>query len=219
MDNNKLFLSHIDDLVSSVKRGRKYAFTSFLNLEQVSEALLYIKRYSNIGFLFYGGYEDAERKILGFSVDTDIDFFVFPITTLCFDFSNKASISHRDVLGSLMSLGIKRELIGDIIFTDKVCYIFVDSKIASFVCMNLNSVRSVNVNVSVYDGDIEYSPSFEECSCIVSSMRLDCVVSEIVNKSRTYSALSVRHIGKFRVYSDEGVTKKNRIKLKILKYI
>lgn len=244
-DENKLLISHINDMIMSVKKGRKFAFSSFLNEEQLSLACCYAEKFI-VDYASYGGYDDAERCIIGFGADGLPQNCCFPITTLCFDTKGKTDISHRHVLGSLMSLGIKRECIGDIIFVEEKCIIFCDTKIADYICYNLTSVSNLRVDVVKMTEQVEFSRSFEEIICIVASMRLDCVVSELSNKSRTAASeliegglvfingiqtqkkdktivpgevISIRRVGKFLIEEFVGTTKKNRIKLKILKYI
>jgi len=242
---NKLLLSHIDDLINAVKKGRRFAFTPFLSIDQISDVIGYLGN-RNIDFCLYGGYEDAERCIVGLGSDSPPEKYHFPLVSLEFMLNSNVDISHRHVLGSLMSLGIKRECIGDIVFTDDKCVFFVEAKIAEYIQLNLLSVSKLRVEVSLSDLDIDLSRSFEECSCIVASMRLDCIISELARKSRSYaceliehglvfvdgvqcqkkdklidagSVISIRRIGKFKIDTIDGKTKKDRIKLKILKYI
>ena len=243
--DTNIFLSHIEDLIASVKRGRKFSFSMFLNEEQQSFVFNHAKK-SGVCFSLYGGYDFAQRCIAGFSLGEKPDDYVFPITVLSFDIGGRVSIAHRDVLGSLMALGIKRECIGDILFSTNKCYIFVQSKIADYILSNLFTVSSYHIDLCIHEGDLDFERSFEERFCIVSSMRLDCIISELASLSRTRSAqiiedgavfingeqclkkdktvlvgnvISIRHIGKFIISSEDGLTKKNRIKLKILMYI
>lgn len=244
MTDNTVLLSHLEDLMQSVRRGRRCAFSNFLNQEERSIALSYFKK-CDIQFCFYGGNENADRTVLAFGVSNESECS-FPITALSFEFKSDYNISHQSVLGALMSLGIKRELVGDIIFCDNKCYIFVISSIADYIITNLSSISRYPVKLeTVYDA-ISIKPRFEEISLIVSSMRLDCIVSEVINSSRSKATelieqgvvfinslqcvkkdkivndgdiLSIRKYGKFIVDSQLGLTKKDRIKIKILKYV
>ena len=245
ISDNKLLLSHIDDLINAVKKGRRFVFTPFLSIDQISDVIGYLRN-RNIDFCLYGGYEDAERCIVGLGTDSPPENYIFPLSSLEFLLNSNVEITHRHVLGALMSLGIKRECIGDIVFTEDKCVFFVETKIAEYIQLNLFSVSKlrVEVNLSSFDGDL--SRSFEECGCIVASMRLDCIISELAHKSRSYacelierglvfvdgiqcqkkdklvdekSIISIRKVGKFKIDSIDGKTKKDRIKLKILKYI
>ncbi len=244
-DDNKILISHLNDLISSVKKGRKYAFSSFLNVDQLSCAYS-ILRSTDINYFVFGGYDDAERCIVGFGCDDAPEDYCFPISKVSFSLKNNLSINHRNVLGSLMSLGIKRECIGDILFKENVCYIFVDSKIEEFLLMNFNSVSSMHIELDIVTDKIDFTKEFEQKYITVSSLRLDCIVGELANKSRKVSAeliesgmtylnsiqcqkkdkvvscgdiISIRRIGKFKIEDIGGYTKKNRLKVNILKYI
>ncbi len=245
INENKILLSHLDDLLYSIKKGRKYAFSSFLNIEQLSSAcsLAYA---NNANYKVFGGYEDAERCLIGFGCDDIPETYMFPITTISFSLKNNDSINHRNVLGSIMSLGVKRECIGDIVFKDGFCYVFVDSKISDFLLTNFNTISSMHIDPQIETEQIDFVKEFENINITVSSLRLDCIVCELVKKSRTASAeiiesglvfvnglqcqkkdkninendvISIRRIGKFKIGQLLGYTKKNRVKLNILKYI
>ena len=244
-DENKILLSHLDDLLNSVKKGRKYAFSSFLNVEQLS--LVYsVLANQRVDFAVFGGYEDAERCMIGFGCDEIPESYMFPITTIVFSLKNNESINHRNVLGSLMSLGVKRECIGDIIFKDDNCYFFADSKMADFLITNFTAVSSMHIEPEIITDQVHFVKEFESINTTVSSLRLDCVVSELANKSRSSATqlvesgfvyvnsvqcqkkdknisendvISIRRVGKYKIGQVLGYTKKNRIKLNILKYI
>lgn len=245
IEESKLLLSKTDDLIASVKRGRRFAFTYFLNPEEQKTVCDRIASCS-LSFSVNGGYDGSERNMVcvyDSSVPTDLSF---PVSALVFSYSGYDKITHRDVLGALTSLGIKREFIGDIIFFDKKCVFFTDFKITQFVIQNLLSVKNNNVSVSECFEDITYTRSYEQKDIIVSSMRLDCLIGELCSVSRTAASelicaglvfvngtetrkkdktviegdiISVRKKGKYRVDLNCGTTKKGRIKLKVLKYI
>lgn len=242
MTDINILISHLNDLMQSVKGGRRCAFSNFLNQEEHSVALNYFKK-CDVPFCFYGGSENAERTILAFGIENEFECS-FPISVLYFN--PKDNITHQSVLGALMSLGIKRELIGDIVFCDEKCFIFVVNNIADYIVTNLNSISRYPVKLEISNEDVVIKTRFEEMALIVSSMRLDCIVSEIINSSRTKATefieqgivfvnslqctkkdktitegdvLSIRKYGKFIVDSKLGLTKKDRIKINIKKYI
>ena len=134
-NENNIIISRLNDLLVSVKKGRRFAFSSFLNAEQLSAAYSSVCS-GDVEFSVFGGFEDAERCIIGFGCDTAPEPNDFPISIISFSLKNNHSINHRNVLGSLMSLGIKRECVGDIVFKDDKCYIFADNKITDFLLFN-----------------------------------------------------------------------------------
>ncbi len=245
IDENKILISHITDLIDSVKRGRRLAFTSFLSDEQYSVVNSILSK-SKVNFSRFGGYSNASRAIVAISADDLPTAVLYPIDTLFFELKDNIDIGHRNVLGALMSLGVKRECIGDIVFNDGKCFVFVQSKMSDFICMNLTSISHFPIKLLKFEGSVEIEARYESLCCIVSSFRLDCFISEIANKSRNSateiiesgfvfvdgvqcqkkdkiidvgSTISIRKIGKFKIESLCGTTKKERFKLNILKYI
>lgn len=244
MDKN-ILLSHIRDLAQSVKRGKAFAFSEFLSFEELQIAKD-VANNSGVSYTIFGGFDDAQRNVIGFGCTNFEQNLYYPIATICFDIKPYMDIKHSSVLGALMSLGIKRECIGDIIFFNNKCCIFVLDKMSDFVVSNLTSVSKYPISLFYHYDKVEYTPKFEQIDIIVPSMRLDCIVSEIIKSSRKTASeiiesrlvfvngkecvkkdktvncndiLTVRKFGKFKIDSTNGVTKKDRIKLKILKYI
>ena len=156
-------------------------------------------------------------------------------------------MSHRDYLGSLMALGIKREMVGDIVVTEKGCHFFAVKSIAGYICENLKRTGRGSVNCSIID--IESLPQNEDNGktvfSSVASLRLDCVVaaafsmsrtaaSEAINKGVVYvdnvqcfksdytltegSKIVLRGKGKALIEEITGQSKKGRMHLLIKKY-
>ena len=129
IDEQKLLVSKIEDLIYAVSRGKAYSFTHFLSLEEQAVAENVAKR-NKIGCYKFGGYDDCERSILSFYIVDKPEIYLFPYTVLTFKIKDGCEINHRDVLGALMSLGLKREVIGDILFSKAIFYIFTLDSIA-----------------------------------------------------------------------------------------
>lgn len=96
------------------------------------------------------------------------------------------SLSHRDVMGAFLSLGIKRKKLGDIFVGDGLIQIITAREIAQFVIMNLTTIKHATVKFTAapLSNIKEIKPNWIETSNIVSSLRLDNVVKEIYNISR-----------------------------------
>lgn len=241
---DKLLISKIDDMLISVKNGREIAFSNFLSEDEVVFVTSYLKNKSD-SYTFFGGYEDAQRKVLCI-FDKDLYYEpYFPITPIAFLLKKDFELTHRDVLGSLMSTGVKREFVGDIIFTDTHCVFFTIDKMSEYFLNNFTMVKRLNVEPFIYQGVVEYKHSYIECYFTLSSMRVDCLVSSLANVSRTvaeqlilsgfvnvngvecskkdkcielYDIISIRKKGKFKISELNGFSKKGKIKLKVLKY-
>lgn len=155
--------------------------------------------------------------------------------------------SHRDFLGALMNLGIERSTIGDIVLSEERVYIFCTETIADFLCENLKKVKHTHMKCCRTEKLPEQVfERYEELEEIVSSERIDAVLAKISHMSRSQSlelfrekkvfvnsvlcesndyllkkgdVLSARGIGKM-LY--EGVvyrTKKDKLRIRIKKYV
>jgi RNA-binding protein YlmH len=194
----------------------------------------------------WGGSEDAERVILGFFPDfLTPDPQDFPVTPL--KISNVGGLNHRDVLGSVLGLGIKREMVGDIYFDKDTAVIMCENTAKDYILYNLKTVGRKNVEVTEIDaGNFALKHNFKRSTVIVASLRLDAVVAAVAPMSRQDASrvisqdlvnvnftlanspdkklsegdvISVRHHGRFVIESIAGETRKGRTVLEIKKYI
>lgn len=94
-------------------------------------------------------------------------------------------LSHRDILGALMSLGVKRELFGDIYEYHDDYYVAMDLKIYDYVKDNLTMIKKSKVKLSLTDEQIEIIHQYTSKTFIVSSLRLDKIVSSFYNLPRS----------------------------------
>ncbi|MED9968763.1 MAG: YlmH/Sll1252 family protein [Ruminococcus sp.] len=239
----KLFNSKLDDAVYLCeKRHSPYFFSFFTEEEQaLAERHLDSVHFSN--YSFFGGSEACERKVLGLFYDEQTDF---PVDAILFSFRKTDKLTHRDFLGSLMSLGIERETIGDILFEDGKAVVFVKSEIKDYIMSQISKVGKVGVTLSDADGgSLPHGRGFEEKEYTVSSMRIDNIVSAVSGLSREKSknlilsgSVSVNHLpcqktsrntaagdkltirgkGKFEISGVLGETKKHRIRISIIHY-
>lgn len=243
-DEKQLMLAKIDDIIRSVNT-RSIAFTRFLSESELAAVMPHIR---TCGYFYsdFGGYADAERRVVCISSFGEPTDDMFPIRTLCFKLPRFFEVGHRDVLGALMGLGIKRELVGDIVFENDCCYAFVSESIADYIKDNVTSVGRAAVSFSDSERAVSPRRELEEIPCTLSSMRLDCVVSAVLHLSRSAAeeliedgsvyingiekkkkdaqlkvgdVFTVRHRGRYRVSEEAGTTKKGRLRLRIYKYI
>lgn len=122
------------------------------------------------------------------------------------------NIDHRDVLGSILGLGISRNKIGDIIFTDDEIIIILKNSLTNFVISNLNSIGKYKVEFRRVD-KIDFNKiqdSSKSYIGIVSSLRIDVVLSEITNLSRKNTGILIKS-GKIKI--NHEVSNKNHIEL------
>ena len=242
-NEEKLFLSKMCDIAEKSEVSHKVMFSRFLNPGE--RMLIETRMADDFDISFFGGYDDAERTIAAFGKAwVDIEY---PLCAVKIECRGKKALSHRDYLGSVLSLGIKREHVGDILVKGTDALMFLTEEISDFVTMNLNRIASQTVKIFVTEdlSQFETQRRFKEADVTVSSMRLDCVLSAVMGSSRSqsvsvieeglctvnYSAvknvrtqikngdiIAVRGFGKFVIETDNVLTKKGRIHIKIKKY-
>lgn len=172
-----------------------YTFTEFLS---PAEQALLRSSVQKVPYSFFGGFEGAEKAIAVFGSE-ELCGYVFepPISFVKIEpASQKFSdeLSHRDFLGSIMSLGIKRSTFGDLIVKDNCGYTVCLENIADYICDNLLSIKHTSVRCSVLsEFPKEIIPAPVESEFVVASERLDSVVSAIYKLSRSESKNLVEH--------------------------
>ena len=247
-DEDKILMNHIMDMKYIVEKNYLPKYTFFLNEKQIalSQKMLRFEKFKN--FLYYGGYDDAERKVLClYSEYDDIDIEDYPIVPITFSYRKTDKLSHRDFLGSLMSLNITRNTIGDIIVTDSSTVVFLYSSVADIVLNDISKIGRTGVKVNTgYDIDLCNIKKYQIITGTVASLRLDCILSLALKISREKSRaiiseseitvnylpvckanyvlkendiFTVRGFGKFIFAEINGTTKKDRIYVTIKKFI
>lgn len=119
-EERMLLARALDKLEMAQDRGVP-AHTAILSPGEQASLTDLMNAWGHPRHLFYGGYEDAERRLCAFLPDwQEADDFLAdpegPLAAVQADFPKNADLSHRDILGSLMGLGITREKLGDILF-------------------------------------------------------------------------------------------------------
>lgn len=242
-----LLLARVRDAIEICYRKNFPQFVGFLDDESATLVENTVLKLS-VNFKMFGGYDGAERLMFGvFPEYFDIETGSFPITPITISNKAKEPFSHRDVLGTLMSLGIKREMVGDIIVGMPDTVVFVHNNIAEFVLTNVEKIRSCKVELKRGINDsVSASKKFEDATDTVASLRLDCVIAALCNCSRTKAEelisnslvflngtvsekttkqvtegdkISVRGKGKYIIGNCNEISKRKRIILHFKKYI
>ena len=245
----KLFVSKACDLYARAESTGRSFYTKFLTpLEQKVICDRFPKE--KIDISFSGGYNGSERNVARFSMP-EYDYGYeepYPYCALVISRKSKEVFSHRDYLGSVLGLGIKREMIGDIVIRSSDAVIFCLEEIAQYIEDNLFKIGHANVAVKRAESieNLEITRNFEELSLTVSSMRADCIVSALCNVSRSGASeliergyvtlnyevlssnsrnmcaddvISVRGKGKFKIGSDSKPTRKGRLHISAFRYV
>ena len=122
-------------------------FTDFLDLREQTVLQNLRRSLSQPEMLLFGGAEGCERVMAGFGLSPgEEDRFPLAclrITPLGMKFAGE--MSHRDVLGALMSLGFERSLLGDIVLREKEAWVFCADRIAPYIQDRLSAIRRTPV--------------------------------------------------------------------------
>ncbi len=240
----KLLPARIDDLKELCAKSNSPKFIGFLTAEEAAVAVGRFKAFER--YSLFGGYEAAERVVLGVLPDW-CEEVEFPLKAITFTYRECDTLSHRDFLGALMALGVTRETVGDILIEKGRAVAFVTDDVFKFVFSQIEKVGSVGVRLS--EGFTQPLPSLgkkQPFSVTVASTRLDCVVAALCGISRGQAAdkiaegyvlinsicatkatasikandkVTIRKRGKFEITSCDDYSKKGRIILKYDKYV
>ena len=205
-DEFSLLFARIDDLCERAQKG-ELGISQFLSPREKHFVLRHLASRGFAGRCFtYGGYSGAERCRAYILPDyisdvedyADIEPYIDgdSIVSLRICGSGYRKLSHRDYLGSLLGLGIEREVLGDIVFEDsegEEAIAFCDGVIAHFILAELKKVASDTVKVKRTElaSDFEPKREFAHISDTVASARLDCIVAALCSLSRDKAAATV----------------------------
>lgn len=235
------FIKHLSSVIKQAQCG-KVILLAFLDETKKQEIRIQAKK-NDVDVSFDGGFINAEyeRCIIGNSSNKDFKIAIFRI-----DYNKKYyQLTHREILGSLMSLGIKRDTIGDIYITsDNDCYFACKDEISSFLINEAKYISNVPIRLVKTLEKITIIKEYILTKYIVASLRLDVIISSVYNLSRKETfeiisnndvkinhidylnnnkiikecdLISVRHYGRFTLDKILGKTKSEKIIIMIKK--
>jgi RNA-binding protein YlmH len=238
--------SNIYDKMILAKKTNRTVYTLEFYTTKICEVVESLGEDIGIEVYSYGIFENAERKIIAFADNTILHY---PVSLIRVKGNSKFNnLKHKDYLGAIMALGIKREKFGDLILSNDECYIAVHQEMVDYIKINLTSIGKSNCNIEVLDIHRCEIPkySFEKIIVNVSSFRIDCVVSTLCNIARGKaeelirqnkvlvdysqdfrknkvlkcdSTITVRGYGKFKIVEEVGWTNSGKIKVLVKKMI
>ena len=247
---DRVLLAKLWDKISSGMRKNIPANTCFLSPRELEMAKFLFGQAE--GLHTFGGYDDAERKMLIYLPDYLEEAYLSgedaPLICLRATFYEGDTPTHRDFLGALMGAGIARETVGDICVGKGSCDFFVTAEIAQYVAQNFLSAGRTKLRLSPIPLDqvAVPEPEVKEIRDTLASLRLDSVIAAGFRVGRSAAAdyvtagrvaidglpcekpdksvqegakISVRGLGKIRLKTVGGETKKGRISVLIDRYI
>lgn len=260
-EEDKFLVAKILDKVQFVNTRNQVQNTEFLDGYEQKIVQKVLQQIAFYNVTFCGGYEQAERK-MAILFPAKLESFLempIPYNTILQDLIKVISITlstdlkgkyqHRDYLSGLMKLGIKREKIGDILVREDGADILVQNDMISYLSTNLQELtRFQKSNVEQKSIlELKIVPiKKEQLTILVSQLRLDSIVTELIHGSRTKAnelisservivnyetktknslilkqgdLLTIRGKGKFEIGEVIGQTSKGNIRLIVNKYI
>lgn len=230
------------DLSKRAEDKNIVTFSNFLNLNELN-IFHQTSKELHSSFQAFGGYGQAERQMVAFIPDALYYVWEYPMDAVRFTPSHPKfaeALTHRDVLGALMNLGIKREMLGDLLLLEGHIVIFCMNSVTDYILEQCSTIRHTTVSAErIPIAGFQYQPKFIEKDGIVSSLRLDTILADVCKLPRSAAQkiisegnafinskkiqqndyncqngdiISVRHVGKFLIETTDLMTKKGRIR-------
>lgn len=236
-------LNRLNDYYQQAQNG-DIVLTKFLDLAEFKQIKGLNK--DDLKVYFSGGYDNFERcrAIIQnkYYEEPSNDEFKIEIYYAKFN-RNYKDITHRNVLGSIMSLGIERNTIGDIYIYEDNIYLFISSEISTYLIQNMPPINNQNLDFKKVESINDVHEMKEEIITInVPSVRLDAVIARTLKISREKASeiietgsvsinhiectsvskkceigevISIRKFGRLSIREYVKTTKKDRLVLKV----
>ena len=246
-DEDVFLLDKVSEWFTASEERFITKFSAFLDERQCELCRRLAASRKSERYILWGGHDDAERNILCvYPPYEEVSYEDFPLRAVTYTYRQADKLSHRDFLGALMSLEIKRDSVGDILVGEGVSTVFVRDTALDDALL-VTKIGRIGVKASEgYDGSQFKPPETVEKSGFAASLRADCVLSLALGLSREKAArlirsngividhiarytpdtklsegsrFSVRGYGKFLFKSVDGVSKKDRIHITVCKFV
>ena len=215
MNENDVLKGRLKDLANMSYSQNRYTYTNFMSAADMEVFFSNVDDLSFAGYQIFGGRESCDRVMIAFGRESDMGYTAeFPISMIKIaaaidKFSD--DLNHRDFLGALMTLGIEREMIGDILVTEsgstgKHCsaYIFCVDTVANYIIDNITKIKHTNVKCHLCKADdidaVEVKK--DPLHIIAASARADAVIAAITGLSRSSTSL---------LFSEKKISLNNRL--------
>lgn len=253
---DKICLAQVLDKIELCNKNNKIEYTDFLDMYQVSLVESFLKKNKIQNYILYGGYKEAERKILIIHPENYDEKMVeknyekiLNIIRITLPEEEKGKYSHRNYLGGIVKLGLRREKVGDIIVNNEGADIVTLSEFVNVLKEQLPSLtRFQNSKIEIEDikNIKKLELKIEEVKIIVPSLRLDNIVSDLARTSRSKASeiiaqervfingqnetknskqvklkdvITIRGKGRFIIKEFAGTTRSGRTVVVIEKYV
>ena len=192
---DKMLLAQVLDKIDFTKGKGKLEYTDFLDMYQISLIESFLKKNKFENYKLYGGYEDAERKILIIYPEKYDETMIeknyskmLKVIRVNLPEEEYGKYSHRNYLGAIVKKKKKREKVGDILVSDDGADIVVLEDFTEILKKELPSLtRFENSKIEIRElSDLRKKEiKIENIKIIVPSLRLDNIVSDLARTSRS----------------------------------
>lgn len=192
----RLLASRTLDIVRETLQTADPQLTGFLDPMEQNVMRQVLRRLPDVRYVMFGGYRRAERKraiiIPSYFVNEYLDFQIGAVEIV--PDSDGELLSQQDYLGAILSIGLSKDTVGDIVVSESRGQAFVDASVQEFIERTLNRVGRFKATVSIIDPErAEVVPErVEEIDRTVASLRLDSVAAAGYSESRTKMAKDIR---------------------------
>ena len=196
-DEDRLLVSKLIDKIEFVGKRNSVEYTDFLDMRQRQLLEKLLKDIKNTNYIAYGTYKMAERTVLIMYPTKLEEVFenekfdynsIFGVIRIQLPNELKGMYSHRDYLGAIIKIGIKREKVGDIIVSKNGADIIVLRETLKYIRDGLKELTRFSKaefeSVKISELNTE-EPKTEIFNIIIPSMRIDSIVSEAIRTSRS----------------------------------
>lgn len=243
-------VDHLLDLIARVETFYAFEITEFLNPRQVAIARSLVAN-SGLKCFVSSDYLPSEyARVIIAPHYYECDWSDFQISLVAISYNGKFNqLSHAQILGTLLNqLGLKRQMLGDILVASGQAQVFVDRSMVSYLLNHVTRIARVTVSLTEVPPFDNIVPTLDSHRQVIltSSLRLDKVVAEVLRLSRSkvlrlietekvklnYAVttkasdqlfmgdmVSIRGFGRFKLLDDDGLTKKDKHKLVIERLI
>ncbi len=251
MTDDERQMHRFTELAEACYAKGRYTFTDFLGLAECDLFLRAARDFSYVPYTLFGGTEGCERVMARFGDEENLGYAPEEFPIVCLRIAPTAPkfaepLTHRDCLGALMNLGVKRECLGDLARGEECMYLFATKTLAPFLCENLRRVRHTDVRLTETPPPPSVLVAVERERIQVTSPRLDAIVAHAYRLSRSESStlfaggrvfcngrcvtdgtvsprggdlLSVRGYGRLRYVEEDGVSRKGKKNLILEKFV
>lgn len=253
---DKICLSQVLDKIEFSKTREKIEHTDFLDMYQISLVENFLRKIKFENYKFYGAYEESERKILIIYPEKYNESMLeknyskmLKVVRVSLPEEEKGKYTHRNYLGGIIKLGLKREKVGDILVSDDGADIVVVEDFAEILKQelpNLTRFEKTDITIEEIKNIRKKEIKLELIKIIVPSLRLDNIVSDLAKTSRNKAAqiinqervfvngqnetklskqiklqdiITIRGKGRFIVKEFAGTTRSGRTVVVIEKYV